>query len=345
MRPEERLKLIASELRGGEKVPPVSVREFVSWFGVERRGSWIVRDIRRKLRKAELVTEPDFDSVYIDSEISFQLSSGKDQPVLDHEKEQTPSTIIVTTANYFDPTYRMGKLPAANKAPVRVTPDATLGAAVTLMMANDFSQLPVMTSEREVKGIVSWNSIGTRLALGKAGNSVRDFQDIHQEVRSDLSLFDAIPMIAQHNYVLVRGKDKVITGIVTASDLSVQFMQLAEPFLLLAEIENHIRRLLSHKFSKEDSEGAKDPADKGRKIEDVNDLSLGEYLRLLGNDDKWKKLGVMIDRVSFCEQLNSIRRLRNDIMHFDPDPIPADELDRLRDFSGFLQRLQQIGIP
>ena len=34
--------------------------------------------------------------------------------------------------------------------------------------------------------------------------------------------------------------------------MSLRFQQLAEPFLLLGEIENHIRRLIDGKFSLED---------------------------------------------------------------------------------------------
>jgi CBS domain-containing protein len=36
---------------------------------------------------------------------------------------------------------------------MRIPPDSLVEEAVTLMLANDFSQLPVMTSERDVKGI------------------------------------------------------------------------------------------------------------------------------------------------------------------------------------------------
>ena len=38
------------------------------------------------------------------------------------------------------------------------------------MLAHDFSQLPVMTTSREVKGAVSWKTIGSRLALKKDCN-------------------------------------------------------------------------------------------------------------------------------------------------------------------------------
>jgi hypothetical protein len=211
------------------------------------------------------------------------------------------------------------------------------------MLASDFSQLPVMTSEREVKGVISWTSIGTRLVLGRSGTHVRDLMDSHHEIRVDASLFQAIPIIVQHSYVLVRGLDNRILGIVTASDLSSQFQQLAEPFLLLGEIENHIRRILGGKFSSDELSSARDPADGERLVADVSDLTFGEYIRLLENEERWKKLALSIDRTTFCKKLDDVRRIRNDVMHFDPDGIPPTDLDRLRDFARFLQRLQSIG--
>jgi hypothetical protein len=73
--------------------------------------------------------------------------------------------------------------------------------------------------------------------------------DSHQEISATSSLFKAIPIIVQYQYVLIRDKEGRIAGIVTASDLSLQFQQLAEPFLLLGEIENHIRLIIGDKFS------------------------------------------------------------------------------------------------
>jgi hypothetical protein len=201
-----------------------------------------------------------------------------------------------------------------------------------------------MTGEREVKGVVSWESIGTRLALGKNGHNVSDFMESHQEIKHDSSLFQAIPIIAQHTYVLVRGNDNRITGIITASDLNLQFQQLAEPFLLLDEIENHIRRILSDRFSTAELASVRDPNDGGRVINGVEDLTFGEYVRLLEDPERWKKLGLEIDRVTFCKTLDRVREIRNDVMHFDPDGIPPPDLDRLREFAGFLQKLQAIGV-
>jgi hypothetical protein len=142
--------------------------------------------------------------------------------------------------------------------------------------------------------------------------------------------------------VLVRGSDNKITGIVTASDLSLQFQQVAEPFLLLSEIENHVRSLLSGRFDKEDLAAIRDPSDSARKVDDVSGLTFGEYLRLIENEERWQKLGLNLDRKTFCSHLDQVRVIRNDVMHFDPDGVPQSDLEKLRDCAKFLQTLQTL---
>jgi CBS domain-containing protein len=323
------------------------------WFGAYRRGYWIVQGIRKALRKAKLVTEPDFESAYIDSPIRFLvLKPPAPPPAPAAGAAETPAPaataapteLVMPPSAYADPTSRISKLAAANRPVVSIKPDASLQEAVTLMLSKDYSQLPVMTSEREVKGVVSWASIGSRLGLGRNGAVVRELMDEHHEIRADASLFVAIPIIVQNQYVLVRGTDQRITGIVTSSDLSLQFQQLSEPFLLLGEIENHVRRLIGDCFTITELAAAQDPADANRQIEGVADLTFGEYIRLLENGDRWTKLKLKVDRKAFITQLDRVREIRNDVMHFDPDPLPDTDLDALRRFAQFLQRLQTIGV-
>jgi hypothetical protein len=84
----------------------------------------------------------------------------------------------------------------------------------------------------------------------------------------------------RHDCVLVRDSSRRISGIVTTRDLSEQFGSFGEPFLLLGEIENHIRAILGS-LSKSDLSSALDPAGGNREVEDAADLTFGEYLRLL----------------------------------------------------------------
>jgi len=345
-----RLAEIAEALKAGSSPPPETVRTLLSWFAAKRRGYWVVQSIREALDAAGLTTEPDFEAAYIDSPIFFRPKpiTGTAQITLPPVQISATGTVTAPAeslaAAYADPTYRLTKLAAANRPPVSVKPDTSLAEAVTIMMANDFSQLPVMTTERDVKGAVSWKSVANRLGLGKTGSAAREFMDPAPILPSEASLFSAIPLIAENQYVLVRGPDQRIVGIVTATDLSLQFQLLAEPFLLLGEVENHIRRMLHGRFDVAELTAAKDPGDTSREVNSVSDLTFGEYIRLLEDPSKWQKLGLAADRATFVAQLKRVRDIRNDVMHFDPDALPEEDLRTLRDFARFLQRLQDIGV-
>ncbi len=211
------------------------------------------------------------------------------------------------------------------------------------MLTNDFSQLPVMIGEREVKGVVTWKTIGSRLALKRACPTVRDCMEPAHVLPIDDSLFNAIKTIAENDYVLVQANDRKICGIITASDFNEQFRKLAEPFLLVGEIENGLRLMLHGKFTATELEAAKAPGDDQRSIDSVNDLTFGEYQRLLESEERWTKLQLEIDRAEFVSRLNRVREIRNDVMHFEPEGLETTDLLVLREFAHFLKRLRDVG--
>lgn len=331
---DDKLKEICRQIRKGVAPPKETVRTFLSWFGSARRGYRVVKWIRSTLELHKLATDPDFEYAYIDGHIAFI-------PAESSSAQGAPTGTLSIGAS--DPTYRVGRLQPANAAPVAVKPDNTLQQVVTLMLTRDFSQVPVMTGTREVKGVVSWKTIGSRLALKKPCSVARDCMEPAQIISSEESLFSAISVIAAHDYVLVKAADQQITGIITASDFNEQFRKLAEPFLLVGEIENGIRRMLHGKFTVPELRAAKVAEDDGREIEGVADLTFGEYIRLIEQEKQWKKLKLEIDRVEFVKRLDKIREIRNDVMHFDPDGLDDEALSTLREFAQFLRRLREVG--
>ena len=348
----EKLKDIKVRLDKNETIEPVSVRTFVSWFwNSQRRGWWVVKTIREALADQQLETFPDFNSAYIGSQIEFRkLTAMSEKEAVKNVEETTlrlPENIaeknLDELLNLDDPTYRISRLEAANKDLIFVKPDGELSEAITLMMTYDFSQIPVMQqSKRDLKGVISWRSIGQKLSVGKSTTKIRDLMEPNfQLISSETSLFKALPVIIEHEYVLVRNKANEICGIITASDLSLQFKQLTEPFLLVAEIESHIRQILT-KLRKEDLEKGKDERDSERVVNTVADLTFGEYLRLCQNPDTWQKLLLTIDRKAFCDQLEKIKDIRNNIMHFDPDGLEVESIDILRNFVRLLQTLRNL---
>lgn len=338
--PDE-LRAHRAALQNGEK-PRAKVRELLAWFGAARRGFNVVRRVRAALDAVDLVTWPDFEGEYIDQEVFFMNKASFQPPTPVAPTPATNGAAPPLAATAVVPSHRLGRLKAANRKPVSVTPSERLEVATTLMLTHDFSQLPVMQGERTVKGIISWKSIGSKLALGRACPIVQDCMEQHHELRDDASLFDAIGIIAAHDCVLVRDRENKVTGLVTGADISEQFHVLAEPFLLLGDIENRIRALILPRFSTDELRAVRLASDGGRVVDGVSDLTFGEYVRLLENEERWNKLQLRIDRSKFVEQLGRIREIRNDVMHFDPDGIDEDELRELRSFSNFLDQLEKL---
>ncbi len=335
----EELNQVKRDLMEGKTATPVTIRKFLSWFGAQRRTVLNVQYINGELVKVGVHTIPDYLNIWVDTPITFELDkfddAGKqiDKEVeveVDKEDPHFEADDMSLKSSSERLSYKIGKLAAANNAPVSVKPNATLKEAITIMIARNLSQLPIMTNERDVKGVVSWASIGTRLIAGKEGVDVQFYMDEHHEVSASSSLFDGIKIIIEHNYVLVRSTDRKITGIVTSNDISEQFEEISTPFLLIGDIENNLRHLIGLKLNLENMKQACGENNLPSDFSGVSDLNFGHYIRILSNEANWYKVGLHLDRSAFCEELSDVNRIRNDVMHFDPDPLTVQDLSKLR---------------
>lgn len=342
------LRHIADTLTNGGTQPKVPVRKLLEWFGQQRRGWRVISTIQGALRRTGLQTDPDFASAYIDGSLSFSLidtpTPSSSNSKVPHAKESTTiddDTVdsTLTTTVIEDPVLRVRMLPAANRRPVTVTRDDPVEKALHLMLMHDYSQLPVTQNLRNVDGMISWRSISVSRMRGGECTSVRECLEKHEEVRDDDSLLTAFRKIVHREAVLVRDETNLITGIVTTADLSIMFREQTEPFLLLSEIENQLRRLINGRFRRTELEGAKDPKDDRRRIDSVTDLTFGECSRLLERPQYWKRLGVDLHRKTLITNLADVRDIRNDVMHFDPDGLSAGELQTLNDVRRLLRGL------
>jgi CBS domain-containing protein len=347
------LREIAEKTAKAER-PTTTVRTLLSWFwGSQRRGSFINRVIRTALNALNIVTIPDFEATFIDGQITFVQKEELAKSAFGVAESKAvyasgqDSIALVDSGSFkvrVDPTHRVARLKSAHTKPVSATPDSSVSQAVTVMMNGDFSQLPVMIGDRVVKGLISWKSLCKKQTIGGGCSFVREAMEPAHIIELQDSLFEAIRVIANNDCVLVRDSEQKICGIITAYDIGATFGELAEPFLLLGEIENHIRSLIEDKFSKQDLQEARDPLDQDRPVDDASDLSFGGYVRLLQNPDNWEKLSIRLDRATFVKALDNTRSIRNNVMHFDPDGIEEKELQKLRNFATLLRQVQQLQV-
>ena len=340
---ETAIEEAVKKAKGGETVA-VTPRQLLSWVGASRRGINVVNRLRRKMVEAKVTTEPDFEGVYIDSEIKLhkvkavKSTAAKKQAGSASTSPEAPST-EVSTENVVEPAHRISRLQAANRPPTMVSRDDSIQHAITVMLQNEFSQIPVKRATNQLAGMISWRSIGKKLHFDDGCQTVGECMEKHHEVRDSASLFDVIPIVTRYDCVIVKNGTGKITGLVTNADISREFRNLTEPFLLLGEIENALRRLIDQRFPQNQLESARDPNLPARAIESASDLTFGEYLRLMENPDNWSRMGLPLERREVVRQLEEIREIRNDVMHFDPDPLDDKFKDALRSSAHFLSGL------
>jgi CBS domain-containing protein len=318
-----RLATVATSLKNGAAVDPVSVREFLGWFGAERRGYYIVQRIRETLDRHGLTTIPDVDATWIGGSLKFTST----------ENAVSPNS---------DPVLRVGHLPAANKKVETAAPDTELSHVTTLMLAHDFSQIPLVTGPKTLKGVVSWRSIGRVAALGRYPRLAQDAAVAASPVPYDMPMLQALEEISRNDFVIVQAADKSLSGIVTTSDVMAQYHDIAGPFMLLREIELGIRSILRHKFTVDQLKGAQAPGS-SKPISSIDDLSLGEYVQLMSNPSHWALLKLPFSREVFVERITRVNSIRNGVMHFAQDGLDDGDIKVLQNFAALLAFGREAG--
>ena len=92
----------------------------------------------------------------------------------------------------------------------------------------------------------------------------------------------------------VVGKDKSLQGIITTADIFFWIFVKYKAFLIVREIEKSIRVLLNGAFLLEDIK--KICANAEKDITSIDDLSFGDYKRIIENPELWDKLKINADK-------------------------------------------------
>jgi predicted transcriptional regulator len=285
------------------------------------------------------------ERIDVDDAVDFDVCDGEFvyHIIIPLPGSQTTAEVIAAFP-INDATLRVSMLEAANTKPTSISDEKSIADAIEIMLDRDLSQLPVMTTPSVVRGVVSWHSLCLWFLQG--GNPQAKVKHCMEPpprpLPSDTPLLTAIGEIGRHQYVLIRGKNNLISGIVTASDLSNELGRLSEPFIFLMEIENHIRGILGGRFTVQELVNA--CRDKDRKVEGLDDLTFGDYSYLLRQEPNWQKLGFRIPLRRFVPCLDKIGKIRNDVVHFrlKPKDLMQQDLDELRKFADYLRKLKVL---
>ncbi|MFI1200680.1 CBS domain-containing protein [Streptomyces sp. NPDC020883] len=240
--------------------------------------------------------------------------------------------------------YLVGNLPSARRRPESVPVTATLKIATTIMMLKQFSQLPVLDDHGRLLGVVSWLSIGQALLVNPDARLSEAVVPAPEAAASE-HLLDCLPHIEKHGYMLVRDDAHRVCGIVTPSDVAVEFRSRVSPFVLVEEVEQRLRRIVDQRVSPDHIREciAARNKKKAAEAEDASALTLGNYRHLFLLPEAWKEAGLPVDQHYFTEALKRCADLRNDLMHFSPDPVSDGDIQFLNGLLDLLRKLDGQG--
>jgi restriction system protein len=316
----------------------LTIREFLKRWEVTRRTSASVARIEADLVAKGVTTRPSFTEGWFDNVIELlpvgeEPDSTKEIPgqSLQPDVEDAPDLPAITL--------RVGVLESANKGVASVRLEDELKIAHTKMLSGKYSQLAVIDENGTLRGALSWESIGKASMRGQKLRTVSDavdrtagLVDHHEDLLSQVS------EIYNKGFVFVCDSDKKVTGIITAADLTQQFGNLARPFVLVEEAERRLRRRAGEVFTVDELRQAA-PRHLAARVSSANDLMLGAYKHLLAASAHWNRLEWPLDHALFLDLLELIRAVRNELMHFAPDPLDEETLTRVE---GFIEMLRIV---
>jgi CBS domain-containing protein len=343
-------EFLASALKAAVSGSPrqMTVRELIGVWGARGRDFGVNEQVDADLNNHGLTTLPDFRAVTLDDTVTVIHTTQAASDEAPAAIAEPPSSTLATSPQIsisvnddeaaWDHGLTIGNLPSASKTVSSVAPDATFDEAITKMLIADYSQLAVMAGPRDLKGAVSWKSIA------KARNANPDAKLSAAIIKADAvpytaDLIDMLPLIQSKEFVFVLGADRSVTGIVTLADVVDVYGQMASPFFMIGRIDQRLRRIIEAIFPMETITALCDP-DGQRGLHGYDQLTMGDYQRILENSDCWDNLYWRLDRKIFCARLDKIAKARNNLMHFNNDPLPDDVVSMLQNF---LNTLQEYG--
>lgn len=304
----------------------LTILELLGFWGYTTRNPAIMMTITARLEAMGLRTEPGLDEGDVTDLVKI-VPLGEAAP--DGESgsdEEAPVSVTMS----------VGTLPSAVNGVESVDLDDKLATAETLMLANSYSQVAVL-QDGQLRGAVTWESLAAAKARGKEHvRSALDAQVTRLHPNDDL--LRHAPHIWTTGFAFVVDSRHAPVGIVTTADLADQFVKLANPFVLISDIERNLRVVIARICTFEEM---KAKASYKKNFHSENSLVFGDYVRIFSDPVHWAACRWAIDQQAFINALNGVKAIRNEVMHFKPETLSETDVNKLVSFLKFVGMFSQ----
>ncbi|MFJ9786419.1 CBS domain-containing protein [Amycolatopsis sp. NPDC101161] len=305
----------------------LTVRDLLSKWGYRRRTATSLVTVQSELAEHGVTTKPPFTTARMDSIVELVPIA------VEPNAADSPDSPEADALDYLPTKWMVRAILPDEPAVESVTVGKPLAAAVTLMLAKNYSQLAVIDEDGYYAGAVSWESIG-RARLANPEPTLQDATIQVRVIDIDEELFGQIDEIYRRGCVFVRGEDRrTLVGVVTANDLTLQFGKLARPFSLLEEAELRLRRHARRCLPEEVIERATPKW--------ASNPTFGKYVQIFETRSNFDQLNWPLGYETFFDLLKKAKDIRNELMHFSGDEVPEQDLAAIEGFCATIKAVDQ----
>jgi len=231
-------------------------------------------------------------------------------------------------------------------APLCVSKSTPVREALSLMVINDYSQLPVINDQGNLIGLISETSIINTYyqidaEVSLLGITVDHCMSPAKTISPDSDIFEALNLL-ENRYAVVVVEGQKPVGILTDFDTTHFFRDLSEGLIIVEDIEVTLRKYIERVFPSDHSmdaalmrafkESKRDPS---RPAKEFEGLSFSEHIHLITTKENWKKFeAYFAPKEIFVKFMEQVGKIRNQLAHFRGrlEPIQLNALIRARDW-------------
>lgn len=236
-----------------------------------------------------------------------------------------------------------------------VGPDTSVRDVIKIMNTKGYSQMPVCEAGKRLLGYISWEEI-FKLACERYESidsfKAADLMNMNlarKLISEDTPTSEAMEFTNTEEFLLVVDNldSKVVKGIITTSDFAEIYSRQVRAFLVLAKIEDTLRRILAEAnidLEKVRILARQSRPDNNTILVDASELSFNNLRYIMNNDKVWPELSLSkyFDQKSFFDTMGEVKEIRNKVMHHNL-PKSHEKFDSyMNTLDDFLKRLTEF---
>jgi len=235
-----------------------------------------------------------------------------------------------------------------------ISKELPIQEALTLMIENDYSQLPVVREDGTLMGLVSEKSILANYYHAAGDVPLLNLEVEHAcqpaaEIEPDDDIFEALGKL-QNDFAVVVVKNKKPVGILTNYDTTHFFRDYSEGLILVEDIEMTLRGHIQSIYPEEQAlkiavQSAQPRERTAEACKDFEDLTLSEFIGIVTCRENWGRFEKIYgEKKLFQNLLHNVREIRNQLAHF-RGKLTVIQYNALRFVLGWMQARPLPMIP